>query len=177
MLSSEGLSLKILAEDLGYLDDGVKCLLRLSGLPGMDIWQFSSHEMLSLTPEQAEKRAFYTGTHDNDTLIGFVRKYLEKSIPPEEREDQDREPETVTKEEAEAEAQRIIREIYQSSARLAMVQIQDVFMLGSDARMNVPGVAEGNWTWKIDGRSVWAAFDDADERARWFSELASETRR
>lgn len=177
MLSSEGLSLKILAEDLGYLDDGVKCLLRLSGLPGMDIWQFSSHEMLSLPPEQAEKRAFYTGTHDNDTLIGFVRKYLEKSIPPEEREDQDREPETVTKEEAEAEAQRIIREIYESNACLAMVQIQDVFMLGSDARMNVPGIAEGNWTWKIDGRSVWAAFDDADERARWFSELASETRR
>ena len=177
MLESEGLNLKILAEDLGYLDDGVKCLLRLSGLPGMDIWQFTSHEMLALTPEQAEKRAFYTGTHDNDTLIGFVRGYLRDRTEDEETESDDREKSEPSKEEAEAEAERIIREIYESNACLAMLQIQDVFMLGSEARMNVPGVAEGNWTWKIDGRSVWGAYSDADERARWFRELASETHR
>lgn len=177
MLDEEGLKLKILAEDLGYLDDGVKCLLRLTGLPGMDIWQFTSHEMINLTPEQARMRAFYTGTHDNDTLVGFVKGYIENRHVDDESEDDDRLEEETRSEEVEAEAARIIREIYESDACLAMLQIQDVFMLGSEARMNVPGVAEGNWTWKLPGRSIWASYPDADERARWFRELATETHR
>ncbi len=53
-----------------------------------------------------------------------------------------------------------------------MLQIQDVFLLGEDARMNVPGVAEGNWKWRIPGNSVEDAFPDARERAAWFRELA-----
>ncbi|MBR2674937.1 MAG: 4-alpha-glucanotransferase [Mogibacterium sp.] len=184
MLEAEGLSLKILAEDLGYLDDGVKCLLRQSGLPGMDIWQFTAHEMLALTPEPARKRAFYTGTHDNDTLMGFVRGYM--GSPADEGKEHEgaaaeASDDAELSHEGEArlrtECERIIKEIYASNACLAMLQIQDVFMLGSEARMNVPGVPEGNWTWKIPGRSVWEAFPDADERAAWFRDLASETGR
>ena len=169
MLEREGLSLKLLAEDLGYLDDGVKSLIKLTGLPGIDVWQFTSHEMLALKPEEARRRAWYTGTHDNDTLMSFVSKYMN-----EKHEEDDRE---LPEEELKAEADRIIREIYMSDAGIAMMQIQDVFLLGTEARMNVPGVAEGNWTWQIPEGSVYEAYPDADERARWLRDLAAETGR
>ena len=169
VLEREGLSLKLLAEDLGYVDDGVKNLLRLSGLPGIDVWQFSSHDMLSMSSKQAGRRSWYTGTHDNDTLMGFVRSYMQESVSEDDRE--------VPEEELRAEAERIIREIYKSDACLAMMQIQDVFLLGSESRMNVPGVAEGNWTWKIPGSSVYEAYTDADERARWLRDLTQESNR
>ena len=52
------------------------------------------------------------------------------------------------------EALAVIRKIYESPAVLAMLQMQDVLMLGEEARMNVPGVPEGNWTWKMPGETV-----------------------
>jgi len=191
MLKREGLELKLLAEDLGYLDAGVKDLIRLSGLPGMDIWQFTSDEMLSMSKEKAAKRAFYTGTHDNDTLVGYVRKAVlhdnscDEGSGPEVNADtgygagedaaQERRTEILKK--AEEEALKIITEVYKSPSFLAMVQLQDMFMLDSDARMNVPGIAEGNWSWQIPGGSVTSAYSDAGERAEWFRDLAVMTGR
>ena len=168
MLRREGLDLKLLAEDLGFLDDGVKNLLKLTALPGMDIWQFTAREMMELKPEEAADRAFYSGTHDNDTLAGFIKA----SAVADGRSDDD---ELAT--ETEIECLRVIRKLYESPAALAMVQIQDMFMLGSEARINVPGIAEGNWTWKMPGASVHESFDDAEERAAWFRELAEKTHR
>ncbi|MBQ6389625.1 MAG: 4-alpha-glucanotransferase [Mogibacterium sp.] len=256
MLADEGLGMKVLAEDLGFLDAGVKNLLKLSGLPGMDIWQFTAAEMLALEPEAAARRAFYTGTHDNDTLIGFVlekvipdklaklppyeaARYLSEEVARHLPHDftkltseelakylmaihastihpssvdagsthqsnlyagsthsgssytgasagdahgadgfgRDAEAGNKLQKLAETEALDIIRQIYESPASLAMVQLQDMFMLGTEARMNVPGIAEGNWTWKIPGDSVKAAFPDAAERAAWFRDLAEKTGR
>lgn len=163
MLAEEGLGMKLLAEDLGQLDAGVYDLLKLSGLPGMDIWQFSSYEMMAQTPDIARQRAFYTGTHDNDTLAGFVQEHAEEI--------------TGDNETVESAAKDIICKIYESPAVLAMVQLQDVFMLGSDARMNVPGVSDGNWKWRIPGESIKDSFADAEERAEWFRKLAEKTDR
>ena len=256
MLADEGLGMKVLAEDLGFLDAGVKNLLKLSGLPGMDIWQFTAAEMLALEPEAAARRAFYTGTHDNDTLIGFVlekvipdklaklppyeaARYLSEEVARHLPHDftkltseelakylmaihastihpssvdagsthqsnlyagsthsgssytgasagdahgadgfgRDAEAGNKLQKLAETEALDIIRQIYESPASLAMVQLQDMFMLGTEAWMNVPGIAEGNWTWKIPGDSVKAAFPDAAERAAWFRDLAEKTGR
>ncbi len=161
MLRAEGLGMKLLAEDLGHLDDGVKNLLKLSCLPGMDIWQFSAgqmKEMCEKEPEKAEYRAFYTGTHDNNTLVGYLK---EKAVG----------------EETEKEALAVISEIYESPAPLAMLQIQDVFLLGEEARMNVPGIAEGNWAWKMPGETAEEAFRGAEQRLEWFSALAERTGR
>lgn len=155
--------LELIAEDLGFLDAGVKNLLKLSGLPGMDIWQFTADEMLHMPEGRAKQRIFYTGTHDNDTIIGFIK---EKVLSDD-----------AVNTEAEIEALKIFRQIYESPASLAMIQLQDMFLLDSDARMNVPGVAEGNWTWKMPGDSVYDAFEDAEERAAWFRELAERTGR
>ena len=171
MLRAEELGLKLLTEDLGFLDAGVKNLLKLSGLPGMDIWQFTAGEMREMCekePEKAARRAFYTGTHDNDTLVGCLKKRLaeEKGIEGPEA--------SVT---SRIEALKVIREIYESPAGLAMMQLQDVLLLGDEARMNVPGIAEGNWTWKVQGDSVESAFPGADVRAAWLKELAEQTGR
>jgi 4-alpha-glucanotransferase len=161
MLDEEGLELEILAEDLGHLDPGVKNLLALTGLSGMDVWQFSSDEIRALPPEKAAQRACYSGTHDNNTLVGFMKHRYphidDLSIGVKVLDE--------------------IRQIYAGPAVLAMIQLQDLFLLGEEARMNVPGVAEGNWTWKIPGESIKEAFADADERAAWFMELAQRTGR
>ncbi len=166
MLKKEGLSLIFLAEDLGYLDAGSMDLLKLSGFPGMDIWQFSADEMMEMSekePEKAEHRAFYTGTHDNDTLIGFITGKREaggrSGVSP------------------EVEALDIISKIYGSPSSLAMLQLQDVFMLGSEARMNVPGIAEGNWKWRLEGDSIWSVFPSAGKKAAWLHRMAAETGR
>ena len=58
-----------------------------------------------------------------------------------------------------------------------MMQLQDVFLLGNEARMNVPGIAEGNWDWKVEGDSIEEAYPDAKERAEWLRELAIKTGR
>jgi 4-alpha-glucanotransferase len=194
MLDRENLDMKLLAEDLGFLDAGVKNLLKLTALPGMDIWQFTADEMMELEPEKAATRAFYTGTHDNDTLAGFVKTVLKEQAgrgyggndhhgwhggsahtDHNSKEGVSAEDELLT--EVETECLRIIRKIYESPAALAMVQIQDMFMLGSEARINVPGIAEGNWTWKMPGASVQGTYEDAEERAAWFRELAEKTNR
>ena len=171
--------MKLLAEDLGFLDAGVKNLLKLTGLPGMDIWQFTHDEMMSMDPEKASMRAFYTGTHDNDTLAGFVRKAagnaeghgtsgdMTSGTPAE------REPDPSV----EKKCLDIITRIYESPSALAMIQVQDMFILGSEARINVPGIAEGNWTWKMPGKSVHDSYKDAEERAAWFRALAEKTDR
>ena len=172
MLRKEGLGMKILVEDLGFLDAGVKNLLKLSGLPGMDIWQFTADHMRKMCeeePEKAKHRAFYTGTHDNNTLVGYLKERSNGDIRYMEG-DSSEVGSTV-------EAMAVIRRIYESPAVLAMLQVQDVLMLGEEARMNVPGVPEGNWTWKMPGETVEEAFLEAADRLKWFRSLAERTGR
>lgn len=158
MLKEEALELKLFAEDLGYLDAGVKNLLKLTGLPGMDIWQFNAEDMRALCrkdPGKAARRAFYSGTHDNNTLVGFLK-------------------ETDPYGDAEAKAFDVIKELYLSPACLAVVQMQDVLMLDETARMNVPGVPDGNWKWTLGEGGITEAFPDAEKRSARFREMAEE---
>jgi 4-alpha-glucanotransferase len=176
MLRAEGFEMKLLVEDLGHLDDGVKNLLKLSGLPGMDIWQFSADEMVRMCeeePEKAKNRAFYTGTHDNNTLVGFLRERSGE----EKYDNRDHMENDSSETGSTAEALAVIRKIYESPAELAMLQLQDVLMLGEEARMNVPGIPEGNWTWKMPGKTVEEAFLGSDSRLKWFNDLAERTGR
>jgi 4-alpha-glucanotransferase len=119
-------------------------------------------KMCEEEPEKAACRAFYTGTHDNNTLIGFLSS---------KKENEQGESELI------AESLDIIRKIYESPAVLAMMQLQDVLMLGEEARMNVPGVAEGNWTWQVKGSSIKDAFPEAAERAEWLNALSERSGR
>ena len=142
----------------------------------MDIWQFTAKEMLQMCeeePEKTENRAFYTGTHDNETLLGWLmRTRTGDAESPEGHDKRESADEELLRTECETEALSIIRTIYESKAVLAMMQLQDMFMLGNEARMNVPEIAEGNWDWKVKGDSIEDAFPDAEARAAWFRELA-----
>jgi 4-alpha-glucanotransferase len=175
LLRAEGFGMKLLVEDLGHLDAGVKNLLKLSGLPGMDIWQFTADhmkEMCDKEPEKAKNRAFYTGTHDNNTLVGYLKERSGNSYRDYDHAESDSSEMGST-----VEGLAVIRKIYESPAVLAMLQVQDILMLGEEARMNVPGVPEGNWKWKMPGSNVEEAFMDADQRLKWFRALAERTGR
>ncbi|MBQ0040714.1 MAG: 4-alpha-glucanotransferase [Clostridiales bacterium] len=161
-LAKDGLELDILAEDLGLLDAGVLNLIKLTGYPGMDIWQFSAQEMMDMDPELAKRRAFYTGTHDNQTLVGWLK------ITDSYKNDR----------EIDITALGIIKQIFNSPAKYAMLQLQDVLLLDDDCRMNVPGVAEGNWKWHIPECGMASAYHDRYyQMSQWLKQLIEDSNR
>ena len=149
---------KIIAEDLGTLTPEVIALRKELGLPGMRILQFELGETDQHTAglNTDENTIVYTGTHDNDTVIGWLDglRQGEKSDP--------RALSLVLKElglpaadtgeppEDSEVAMAAIRYVYGRSARLTVVPLQDILALGTDARMNIPGTPEGNWGWRLD---------------------------
>ncbi|MDO5414290.1 MAG: 4-alpha-glucanotransferase [Bacillota bacterium] len=114
-----------LAEDLGTLDNQVHDLLKLTGCPGMLVYQFSADEIKALDDDKAATKILYSGTHDNQTLVGWIE---ENDIT--ETSDQ------------------IIEELYSSKSPWVILPLQDILGLDDDSRMNIPGLAEGNWQWR-----------------------------
>jgi 4-alpha-glucanotransferase len=134
----------VIAEDLGVITPAVTRLRESLGLPGMVVLQFAfdptNPDGVHDPRNHRAGHVLYTGTHDNDTLRGFF-----ESLPP-ERADAfralgvgDREPWWD-----------LMRVALGSPARLCMLQVQDVLGLGSEARMNTPGTAGGQWRWRLE---------------------------
>ncbi len=136
-----GGELPLVAEDLGVITPDVVALRRAAGLPGMKVLQFAFDDPASDHLPHRFERAMvvYTGTHDNDTTAGWlrrlgddargrVRSYAGDDVP-----------------------WALIRLAYTSVADTAVVPLQDVLALGSEARMNTPAVAAGNWAWRLAG--------------------------
>ncbi len=119
-------TLPLVAEDLGALDSQVTTLLHHTGLAGMDVWQFSEREIAQMPPQAAARRVFFSGTHDNQTLAGFLAANGDTRDPAE-----------------------ILRELLDRPAAAVILPVQDVLGLGDEARVNIPGVPEGNWTWRM----------------------------
>jgi 4-alpha-glucanotransferase len=124
--------LQVVAEDLGVITPAVERLRDELGYPGMHVLQFgligdatNPHRL----ENHREWAVVYTGTHDNDTAVGFVRS-ANIDLGPEPH-------------------WRLIEMAMSSPARLAIVPMQDVLGLGSEARMNVPGTEAGNWSWRM----------------------------
>jgi 4-alpha-glucanotransferase len=153
--------LPLIAEDLGVITDEVTELLEATGLPGMKVLQFgfgavdSSHAPHNHEPNSV----VYTGTHDNDTSRGWFA-----SAGHEER---DRALAYLGGNE-ESIHWTMMRAAETSVARWAIIPTQDVLGLGTEARMNVPGVADGNWSWRARPE----AFDEASaEMLEWVTVL------
>jgi 4-alpha-glucanotransferase len=141
--------LPLVAEDLGVITPAVSRLRDELGLPGMLVLQFAFDPDDPHGPHrfenQVENRVIYTDTHDHDTIRGWY-----ESLDPSSRgavgvelaarglAQDDREPWWP-----------LIRLAFSSPARLAIVQAQDVLGLGSEARMNYPSRATGNWRWQM----------------------------
>lgn len=140
-----GRPLPVIAENLGVITPGVTGLMERSGLPGMAVLLFgfegeagSEH----LPHNFATRLVAYTGTHDNDTVLGWWR-----SAPAEARARARR----YLGFEAEAEAPwAFIRAVMTSVAETAVVPVQDLLGLGAEARMNTPGEERGNWAWRLE---------------------------
>ncbi len=118
--------LPVIAEDLGLITPDVHELRDRLGYPGMVVllWAFQGKaDNPHRFENHREQQVIYTTTHDTDTLRGHFRR---------------RRP------------WRLIEQALSSRAALAMVPIQDVLGLGSEARMNTPGRTTGNWTWKLE---------------------------
>jgi 4-alpha-glucanotransferase len=134
-------ALPVIAEDLGIITDDVTALRKQLGLPGMTVLQFafgngSDNKYL---PHNFESNSVvYTGTHDNDTTTGWLRK-LDESTRTHVRAYLGCDDDLTWA---------LIRLAYASVARAAIVPAQDLLGLDSTARMNTPGTAEGNWAWR-----------------------------
>ncbi len=147
-------TLPLIAENLGVITDGVTDLMNRFGFPGMAILQFAfdaGPENEFLPHNYAEPLVAYTGTHDNDTFMGwwthtqstqqqditlrakaYCRAYLDLECHPEEDIHW-----------------RAIRALMGSVARFVVTPVQDVLGLGAEARMNTPGLSSGNWGWRL----------------------------
>jgi 4-alpha-glucanotransferase len=133
---------RIIAEDLGVITPEVEALLAETGLPGMAVLQFAfggEADNAYLPHNLHHNTVLYSGTHDNDTSLGWyaqadpttrdhVRRYYGIS--------------------GENIGWDLIRSTLRSSAKLAILPLQDLLSLGSEARLNTPGKAEGNWQWR-----------------------------
>jgi 4-alpha-glucanotransferase len=139
----EGL-LPIVAEDLGVITPAVEALRDQNNLPGMKVLQFAfggdAHDPF-LPHNYPRNAVVYTGTHDNDTTLGWYRQ-----APEAERDLLRR----YLASSGENVAHDVWRAAQASVAHTALVPLQDLLGLGSEGRMNLPGAASGNWGWRFD---------------------------
>jgi 4-alpha-glucanotransferase len=131
--------LPVIAEDLGVITPAVERLRDALGFPGMVVlhWAVGSPQSSPHRPENHREHAVvYTATHDTDTTVGWYR-----SLPRRVREASGLDP-------AEPHWD-LIRIALNSRARLSIMPAQDVLGLGTEARLNRPGVRTGNWSWRL----------------------------
>ncbi len=146
--------LPIIAEDLGVITPDVEALRDDFHLPGMRILQFafsSDSSNIDLPHNYTPNSVVYTGTHDNDTTLGWFESQSGKGSTRDARQIE-RERKRCLKY-LQSSGKEIhwdfIRAVFASVARLAIVPMQDVLGLGSSARMNLPASSEGNWGWRM----------------------------
>ena len=132
-----------IAEDLGILTDAVHRLREEAGLPGMKVLEFAftGPDNAYLPHHYKPGCICYTGTHDNDTAAGWYAHASEKERAFAET--------YLGASDAESARRALLRCGQGSVAELFVAQMQDYLGLGSEARLNVPGVAEGNWRWRL----------------------------
>lgn len=150
----------IILEDLGFLTDSVRKLVKRTKCPGMKILQFAfdSREESDYLPHNYDKNCIaYTGTHDNDTILGWWGKLSNKD-------------KNIAKKYLDIRSTKhihwdIIRCCMSSVAMLSIIPMQDFLGLDSSARMNIPSTVGGNWIWRMKENEI------SDELAEKICEL------
>lgn len=137
----------LVAEDLGFLTDDVREMLKQSGFPGMNVLEFAfspERENSGYLPHNYVRNSVsYIGTHDNSTAMGWynslderTRKFVNKYLDIRE---------------GDSPAWAMIRAVYGSVSDLAVIQMQDILELDDSARMNIPStIGGGNWSWRME---------------------------
>ena len=135
-----------IAEDLGSLDQPVYDLLERFNFPRMKVLQFAFGDHYRENPylpfNHLPNDVVYTGTHDNNTTIGWFQNA--------EKEEKEHLKEYTGMNVTNANAHKVLHRLaLQSVCNLAIVPLQDIIGLGEEALMNIPGSTEGNWTWRV----------------------------
>ena len=161
---------EIIAEDLGFLSDGVRALLADSGFPGMKVLEFAfdSREPSNYLPHTYPRHCVcYVGTHDNST----VAAWRQEAAP----EDVRMAVEYLGLNQEEGFHWGMIRGGMSSVANLFVAQMQDYLGLGAEARMNIPGTLGGNWAWRLLPGQLSEALAARIRRMAWmYGRLAGE---
>ncbi|HZK09128.1 MAG TPA: 4-alpha-glucanotransferase [Bacteroidales bacterium] len=151
--------LPIIAEDLGVITDAVEALRDDFEFPGMKILQFAfsdDPDNCYLPHNYRRNFVVYTGTHDNDTLKGWYDN-LEPEVCQQVREYIDSKTGNIN--------QKLIRLAWSSVADVAIIPLQDLMELGSEARMNIPGTPSGNWHWRCQQHQL------THDKAAWLKHI------
>lgn len=161
----------VIAEDLGVMDDDVNELRDMFDLPGMRILQYGfggDAKNRDLPHNYIPNSVVYTGTHDNETIIGWYYDRLEKT------EDESELPAEIVhcREYLQTGGTDInwamMRAAFASVADTAIIQMQDVLGLDNSARMNTPSTGSGNWQWRMNAESLTA---ELEEKLKYLTEL------
>jgi 4-alpha-glucanotransferase len=153
--------LPLIAEDLGLITAEVEALRDQLGLPGMRVLHFAFGDNAAnphLPHNFVRNTVVYTGTHDNDTTVGWYQ-----ALPDKDRHMLRRYHPSVQ----QGVARELMRLAWSSVADYAMAPVQDVLGLGPEARMNTPGREAGNWTWRLRGDPF------SGEVVDWLGELTA----
>ena len=150
---------KFIAEDLGYITPAVQKLIEQTGLPGMKVLQFAfdtDPNNIYLPDHYPKNCVVYTGTHDNDTTVGWymhldkeIRRFVTNFI----RSQSGGRPEESAKAPefgAKTAARSLVQIALRSVADTCIIPLQDHLLLGSSARVNTPGTTGDNWNWRMD---------------------------
>lgn len=144
ILEQELGQLDIIAEDLGYLTDDVRDMLKKTKYPGMTVLEFAFDESKSSTylPHNHNKNSvIYIGTHDNDTLAGWLSSEPDNNI--------EFMAEYLNIPKYKDYHWGIIKECFKSVCDTSIFQMQDLLELGSEARTNYPSTIGDNWCWRM----------------------------
>ncbi len=154
--------LPLVAEDLGIITENVTALREKYAMPGMKILHFAfggEADNPYLPHQHSIDSITYTGTHDNDTTVGWydniedhVKDHVQRYLGTTD----------------ESIAWQLMRTALSSVSEMAIVPFQDVLELGDEHRMNIPGTVDGNWTWQFSWQMVQPEFAD---RLRNLNEL------
>ncbi|MCP4647728.1 MAG: 4-alpha-glucanotransferase, partial [bacterium] len=122
-------NLPVVAEDLGLITPSVQRLRELCGFPGMVVLQFALQDASFSISGVDSSSVIYSGTHDNDTTAGWIS--------------------STGRALGYTSVESIVSLALKSPAGLAVIPMQDVLKLGSEARMNTPSTSTGNWSWRM----------------------------
>ena len=148
-------------EDLGEITTEVNVLIQILGYPGMKVLQFTPLAEIESEPTNF---IYYSGTHDNNTLLGWYKSNLGDV----EKTTENAANQNMASRDA---CSKLIEEIYMSQAVWVILPMQDILGLGEEARMNVPGTIYGNWQWRLDNNLV------ADELKLWLRSMTERAKR
>ncbi len=154
----------IIAEDLGYLTPAVKRMLKQSKYPGMKVLQFAfdtDEDNDYLLHNFTKNSVAYAGTHDNDTIIG----YMTKTAP---RKTRKRAKEYLRLTRKEGYNWGFMKAVWSSNSDTAIVTMQDLLGLGNETRMNYPSTVTDNWQWRAKPDYL---TDELTEKLRYYTNL------